>query len=967
MKKITLFVLSILFTCNLIAQNKKSSQQENTFELTEQTIESINHSGFARCLTDENEIALRKNNHNRLNSLEFEEWLAPKIAQIKADRLAGRTNQTIYNIPVVIHIIHDGDAINTPGNIVGENISDEQALSQIQVLNEDFRRLAGTPGGANTTGLAVDIELNFCLAQIDPNGAGTTGIIRHNITPYSNDQTDGSGGPDWETRSDVESMKALTQWDPTQYLNMWTIRAGGLPLDQGGLSGLLGYAQFPNNTPNLDGLNAVGGNANTDGVVAGYNVMGTIAENDGSFVLNNTYNLGRTMTHEVGHWVGLRHIWGDGPQTGSCGVDDYCDDTPNAAQPNYNCNLLNNSCTSTGQVDQVQNYMDYTNDSCMDTFTQDQKDRIQAIMASAPRRVELNSSTACSTTPTIYISSSLPNSIPEGNNCDYTDITINISISQESSTSVTASLINNGTAVENEDFILINNTVTFNAGSTTPSNSITLRVTNDDFIEGDETIELVINVTTTGDAVASNNNNILNIINDDSVVSQNGNAIIFNDGFENYSDFDISPIGGWTMLDNDGDSTYGSTANSWTNSGYTGTFMVFNPSQTSPSLAGTTWDANSGDKGYYCFNSAGNISGTPQNDDYIFTPQISLNGTNSELKFFAKSITDQYGLERFQVGISTTDTNPNSFTFITPSPYEQAPIDWTEYIYDLSAYDGQDIYITFHVVSADAYAFMLDDVIVSADVTTSIQTEVNITTPDQHSLTNSGIVYSTDATSGNIMTDIDNIGGDDYGCTTVSVSRDITTAGAAAVAYNGGTDTSGFVTAKTYDITTTNTATGTATINFYFTEAELAAWENMTGQNRSSLFVKNNTTNELLPVTISAFGSDSKLSATFTNGLTGTYYFGSQLAFLSVNNFELENSISIYPNPTVSSLNIKTSNSNDLPNTYKVYNMLGQLVLEKAINTTQDLTIDTTPFSNGMYFIKISKDGNAATFPFIKK
>ena len=376
----------------LIAQQKTNLDTSTPiFQLTPQTEESIEQTGFARCLTDEYEMVLQEQYPNRNTREQFETWLAPKIEQIKADRLGGRSSRVIYNIPVVIHIIHDGDPINSPGNIVGENISDEQALSQIQVMNEDYRRLNGTPGGSNTTGLAVDVEINFCIAQTDPDGNETSGIVRHNISPYSNNVNDGPGGPDWETTSDVQSMKQATQWDPTKYLNMWVIRPGGLPLQQGGLSGLLGYAQFPDNTPNLGGLNNTGGAASTDGVVAGFDAMGTIAENDGSFVLNGTYNLGRTMTHEVGHWLGLRHIWGDG----NCSADDFCDDTPIAGQANFSCNLNADSCPASPGNDQVQNYMDYTNDACMDTFTQDQKDRIQAIMGASPRRMELNGSTAC--------------------------------------------------------------------------------------------------------------------------------------------------------------------------------------------------------------------------------------------------------------------------------------------------------------------------------------------------------------------------------------------------------------------------------------------------------------------------------------------------------------------------------------------------------------------------------------------
>ena len=328
MKRILLFLFLFIYSFTINAQNRNKITTIKSFgkeiKLPKQ---ELTPSGHIRCATDENEAYLQAQYPNRATTAEFEAWLKPKIEKIKADRLAGRNIQQVYNIPVVIHIVHNGDALGT-----GENITDAQAISQIDVMNEDFRRLAGTPGGANTTGLAVDCEINFCLAQTDPNGNPTTGVVRHVITPYSNNVTDGAGGPDWETRADTEAMKAATIWNPDNYLNMWTIRPGGLPLSSGGQQGLLGYAQFPSNS-GLGGINVNGGAANTDGVVAAFDAMGTVAQNDGTFILNPTYNLGRTMTHEVGHWVGLRHIWGDNSNctisAGDAGQD-YCPDTPAA-------------------------------------------------------------------------------------------------------------------------------------------------------------------------------------------------------------------------------------------------------------------------------------------------------------------------------------------------------------------------------------------------------------------------------------------------------------------------------------------------------------------------------------------------------------------------------------------------------------------------------------------------------------
>ncbi|MEL6847205.1 MAG: M43 family zinc metalloprotease, partial [Bacteroidota bacterium] len=126
--------------------------------------------------------------------------------------------------------------------------------------------------------------------------------------------------------------------------------------------GILGYSQFP------------GGPAETDGVVISYKFFGTTG------VVKRPFHLGRTTTHEVGHWLNLRHIWGDGP----CGVDDLVDDTPGADGPNHGCAFGHSSC---GSVNMTQNFMDYTDDACMNLFTKGQANRMRALFApGGPRR-----------------------------------------------------------------------------------------------------------------------------------------------------------------------------------------------------------------------------------------------------------------------------------------------------------------------------------------------------------------------------------------------------------------------------------------------------------------------------------------------------------------------------------------------------------------------------------------------------
>lgn len=276
----------------------------------------------------------------------FEQWLAPKLKEIKKQRSEGRL-PAVIRIPVVVHVIHNGDALGT-----GENIADGQVLSQITVFNQDFRKLAGTPGD----GTGVDTTIEFCLAVVDPNGNPTNGIDRRNLGLASYQE------------ADVEAAKATTIWDPTRYLNMWTFNFSG------DLAGVLGYAQFPSGS-GLAGMpteDCIAGEASTDGVVCSYDTWGSRAIFPAGTYGGTSYDKGRTMTHEVGHMLGLRHIWGDdGCPSGTTNVatnEDFCADTPASAAANFGCPTGTDSCPTIPGVDQIQNYMDYTDDACMNMF-----------------------------------------------------------------------------------------------------------------------------------------------------------------------------------------------------------------------------------------------------------------------------------------------------------------------------------------------------------------------------------------------------------------------------------------------------------------------------------------------------------------------------------------------------------------------------------------------------------------------
>ena len=360
MKKITLlfnvFILLLLVQNNTCFAQAESLKQMELFGKVQQV---NTNKGYLKCASTEYEKYLQENNSKRMTNQQFENWIAPLLQNYKNNKNTALPNAVII-IPVVVHVIHSGQNLG-----IAPNITDTQVASQITVMNNDFRRIAGT-FGFNSNPVGADTEIQFVLAKVDPNGNPTNGIDRVNLCQGS-----------WSTTDIDATVKPNTIWDPNQYLNMWSVNFSD--------NTLLGYAQFPDGS-GLNGINPVGGAANTDGVVANYSTFGSINYNDGSFLLNAPYNEGRTMTHEVGHWVGLRHIWGDS----TCG-DDFCADTPVAHGSNFNCPTVTN-CTNTGN-EMVENYMDYTNDNCMNIYTLNQKDRITVVMNNSPRRASLKTST----------------------------------------------------------------------------------------------------------------------------------------------------------------------------------------------------------------------------------------------------------------------------------------------------------------------------------------------------------------------------------------------------------------------------------------------------------------------------------------------------------------------------------------------------------------------------------------------
>ncbi|MGR6087915.1 MAG: M43 family zinc metalloprotease [Arcticibacter sp.] len=348
---------------------------------------------------------------NRCAAVEHEQWLQsqnPKraiqrerfdqVVNEYADRLlSSKTTMPNITIPVVVHLVYKTNA---------QNISDAQILSQIDVLNQDFNRLnadtANTP--APFKPIAGTANITFCMATVDPAGNPTNGIERRLTTVNS-----------FNTSDAVKAFATggLDAWDPSQYFNIWVCNLGG---------GLLGYAEFPTNQL-----------SNTYGVVIGYNYFG----NTGT--LSPPYDLGRTATHEVGHCFNLFHIWGDDGT--ACTGSDQCADTPNQAGENYTCpGFPSISCNNGPNGDMWMNYMDYSDDACMNMFTAGQVARMLAVVNNGPYS-NLQNSAACGSSNLLALDARMMGvDFPTGNICSG-NITPVIQLKNQGSDTLTSVVI----------------------------------------------------------------------------------------------------------------------------------------------------------------------------------------------------------------------------------------------------------------------------------------------------------------------------------------------------------------------------------------------------------------------------------------------------------------------------------------------------------------------------------------------
>ena len=285
----------------------------------------------------------------------FEHWLHSKQSS------SAINSATTYKIPVVVHVLHLGDPVGE-----GFNYSVARIESQIRTLNEDFRRKEGTPG-FNSHPDGGDARIEFILAEVVPDGNPTDGIVRVDMNSVQH--------PPERTGDIITTCSAYSYWNPDQYLNIWCMDIGLPP------GVFLGSARLP--ISDLEGLDTPG--VDGDGVF-----INALNFGQGETNTDPNYDRGRTLTHEMGHFLGLLHTCGNRP----CDqYSDYCEDTPAISSATNGCpNVKPVACD--GRPAMIENYMDYSHDKCMNIFTNDQIARMHIVFENSPRRKSLVTSSA---------------------------------------------------------------------------------------------------------------------------------------------------------------------------------------------------------------------------------------------------------------------------------------------------------------------------------------------------------------------------------------------------------------------------------------------------------------------------------------------------------------------------------------------------------------------------------------------
>ncbi len=731
-----------------------------------------------KCATVEVLENMRRTNPMTVSDQQFESWLQQKIRERS---LEGARVQAIVTIPVVFHIIHTGQTVGT-----GANISAAAIQQQLIQLNKDFGNQNNSPYA-----VAADMEIRFALATTDPSGniLAEPGIDRINGSsagfgagPY----TVGYANP--ANNALTNTIKPTTIWDANRYLNIWVLNME---------SSILGIATFPGMS-GLSGLND-SETASTAGVAVIPSSVGSEFVPTGGCAAQ--FGKGRTLTHELGHFFGLRHIWGDA----TCGTD-YCGDTPthqgqNAGVPTH---PKPNSC---GTADEMfENFMDYTDDVILNTFTADQKTRMQTVLLNSPRRGSLTTSTVpaidapvsnriqfnpCLTAVTI------PETGLTGTYPRYRDTTFAILVENKATGVATVNITPGGTAVSGYHYQLLTPSVTFAAGDV--RKLVTVRIFDNAEIDGSRTITLSYGITGTGvQAGTSAQTQTITITDDDNVTPSQNPITLLSQDFE-------GSLTGWNIL------ASGGMPNNWIvsntgSAGGTGNCAYITNSTTAP----------------YANSYTKTVAGI----SLLRTPLINASGYSGlQLSFKYRVRGEVVGSTAYDYGLATylPAATPTTYTRIVGSPIYAGTTSAVTGTATLALADATFANASFHLGflwnnddgGGNDPALNIDDVLLTASATT-IETAVG---SSYGSDVRSGTSNLFRSTAGRVIASLNNLNSS-INNVTASVTQSGTALVTLATTVGSYQRSSKVITLVPASANTS--ATYQATL--YFTTAELADW-----------------------------------------------------------------------------------------------------------------------------------------------
>ena len=738
-----------------------------------------------RCYTVQQIKKARAVNPNIQSDQLFETWLQPLVKQHKQKLNASNYKVPVlnYTLPVIFHVITNGETIGT-----GNNITRARIEAQLLQLNKDYANLSGSPYS-----VSANAGIQFALASKDPNGAT---LSEPGIERIDRNAKSWTAQP-FTTGYIDSTIKPGSFWDANRYINIWLVDMSS--------DGILGFATFPS-TSTLTGLDNSETNA-TAGLAIDPTTVGSIFSSTSCGSSTNPYTLGKTMSHEMGHFLGLRHIWGD-QDPAPCATD-YCDDTPLHYDANYGKpqHPKANSCGSADEM--FENYMDYTDDDIVNTFTADQVDRMQTVLLNSPRRKSLPTSNVGFYAPVgsnklgfalCAGAITMSETGNAGTTNRYKDLPIVLNVENVATGNATVTFNVTGSAVNNLDYQLSANAVNFIAGNA--AKSINLRIFDNATNDGSKTIILNYSISGTGVTANTTAQSLTITVTDDDIISVGNNTVTLLT--QNFT----TPTG-WSTLSDGG-------INKFITSGSAG------------SAGGT------GNCAYVTSNTItkpNNYDNTSASVAILRSPLINSQGyKNLSLSFkyrvWGEKDVDgvyDYGSLKF-----APQSSPTGFSTTLDGPYvgTTAAVSSTVNTTSVNALAGSQFYLGFNWQNDDNTgnnpALNVDDVVLTADAT-KIETTVSNSYTYNIVSTSSVNSYFKSSSNDKIIATLKSV--------TTQVSNmvaSVTEAGTDRLNIASGSNTylRSRKVIKVAPATIDNTTQYTTSL--YFTTAEVAAWANAT-------------------------------------------------------------------------------------------------------------------------------------------